>query len=158
MQQKHQRLNFNRVVMKAKDFLSQEDKNAIVDAIKVAENRTSGEIRVHIENRCKIDCLDRSTALFDKMKMNKTALRNGVLIYLAVQDRKFSIIGDVGINLKVEDNFWDEIKDCAIECFKQEQFAKGICSAIAMSGEKLAKYFPVADDDINELSDDISFG
>lgn len=144
--------------MNVQTFFSKEEKQQIVEAIKTAENLTSGEIRVHIESNCKGDVLDRTAFLFSKMGMHKTELRNGVLIYLAVKDRQFSIIGDGGINAKVPDDFWNEITEQTIAKFKEGQFCEGLCLAIKLSGEKLVEYFPVADDDVNELSDDISFG
>jgi uncharacterized membrane protein len=144
--------------MTAQKFFSKEEQAQIVEAIKTAENLTSGEIRVHIENHCKEDALDRTTFLFEKMEMHKTELRNGVLIYLALKDRKFSIIGDAGINAVVGDNFWEDIKESTITDFKAEAYCAGLCAAIKRCGEKLVAQFPVAEDDINELSDDISFG
>lgn len=144
--------------MTAKDFFSKEEQARIVEAIKTAENLTSGEIRVHIESHCKEELLDRTSFLFSKMDMHKTELRNGVLIYLAVKDRKFSIIGDAGINAKVEDDFWDKITATTIQHFKEGDYCNGLCATIKECGEKLVAHFPVADDDINELSDDISFG
>lgn len=144
--------------MNAKDFFSKEEQKKIVEAIKTAENLTSGEIRVHIELHCKEEILDRTTFLFSKMGMHKTDLRNGVLIYLAVKDRKFSIVGDGGINAKVADEFWNVITESTISYFKEGKYCDGLCEAIKRCGENLVEYFPVAEDDVNELSDDISFG
>ena len=141
-----------------KDFLSEEDKKRIVDAIKEAELNTSGEIRVHIESRCKGNVLDRAAYIFKKLKMHKTAQRNGVLFYLAYKDRKFAIIGDAGINSKVPENFWDEIKDRMAAKFKEGKFAEGLSEGIIESGNQLKKHFPYQTDDVNELSDEISFG
>lgn len=144
--------------MTAKDFFSKEEQEQIVAAIKAAELKTSGEIRVHIENHCKGEPLDRAASLFAKMGMHKTELRNGVLVYLAVKDKQFCIIGDAGINEKVAANFWVDITAATLADFKEGAFAKGLCTAISQSGEKLVASFPVADDDVNELSDEISFG
>jgi uncharacterized membrane protein len=141
-----------------KDFLSEEEKKRIVDAIKEAELNTSGEIRVHIESRCKGNVLDRAAYIFKKLKMHKTAQRNGVLFYLAYKDRKFAIIGDAGINSKVPENFWDEIKDRMAAKFKEGKFAEGLSEGIIESGNQLKKHFPYQTDDVNELSDEISFG
>ena len=140
-----------------KDFFSEEQKAQIVDAVKVAEKETSGEIRVHIENRCKRDVLDKAAFVFEKLEMHKTELRNGVLFYLAVKDQKFAILGDAGINSSVPDNFWDETKEAMFEEFKQNKFAEGLIKGIQMAGEKLKEFFPYQSDDVNELSDDISF-
>ena len=141
-----------------KDFLSEEEKKRIVDAIKEAELNTSGEIRVHIESRCKGNVLDRAAYIFKKLKMHKTAQRNGVLFYLAYKDRKFAILGDAGINSKVPENFWDEIKDRMAAKFKEGKFAEGLSEGIIESGNQLKKHFPYQTDDVNELSDEISFG
>ena len=144
--------------MNVKNFLSKEQQEAIVAAIENAENATSGEVRVHIESSCKADILDRTAQVFSDLKMHKTALRNGVLIYLAVNDRKFAIIGDTGINSKVPTGFWDEIQTAMTSEFIKNEFANGLIKGIEMVGEKLKTFFPVADDDINELSNEISFG
>jgi len=141
-----------------KEFLTESDKKMIVDAIKEAELNTSGEIRVHIESRCKGNVLDRAAYVFKKLKMNKTKLRNGVLFYLAYKDRKFAILGDAGINRKVPENFWDDIKEKMAEKFKEGKFAEGIAEGIKESGIQLKKHFPYQSDDVNELSDEISFG
>jgi len=144
--------------MNARHFFSKEEQEQIVAAIGAAENKTSGEIRVHMENRCKGEALDRAAELFAKLGMHKTALRNGVLIYLAIEDHHFCILGDAGINAKVPDDFWEETTKHTISLFKEEKFAEGMVYAITQCGEKLKADFPVADDDVNELSDEISFG
>ena len=139
-------------------FFSTEEKSKIVEAIKHAELNTSGEIRLHLENRCKKDALDRATYIFEKLKMHKTELRNGVLFYLAVKDQKFAILGDAGINAKVPDNFWDNIKEHMLSNFKEGKYSAGLEEGIKMTGEQLKKHFPYQSDDVNELSDEISFG
>jgi len=138
-------------------FFSKQEKEAIKAAILKAEFNTSGEIRVHIENTCKGDVLDRTAFLFSELGMIKTELRNGVLFYLAVKDRKFAVIGDMGINALVEENFWVEIKHTMATHFKQSSFADGLIAGIEMTGQKLKKHFPFQKDDLNELSDEISF-
>ncbi|MCX6232063.1 MAG: TPM domain-containing protein [Bacteroidetes bacterium] len=142
----------------AAQFFTDEQKDDIKQAILNAELDTSGEIRIHVENNCPGDVLDRSAYLFEKLGMKKTALRNGVLIYLALSHRKFAIIGDTGINAVVPENFWDSIKDNMLKNFREAQFAEGIIYAITKSGEQLKKYFPHQQDDVNELSDEISYG
>jgi uncharacterized membrane protein len=142
----------------AKDFFSREEQDRIRKAIYDAEQETSGEIRIHIENSCMVHVLDRAAFIFRKLKMHKTVLRNGVLIYLAIHDRKFAIIGDTGINQAVPEDFWDNIKKGMQDFFRQEAFAEGLCYAIKASGEQLKKYFPHKPGDVNELADDISFG
>ncbi len=144
--------------MKASEFFSTEQKKQITDAIKEAELNTSGEIRVHIEMDCKEDVLDRAAFMFEKLAMHKTELRNGVLFYLSIKDRKFAILGDAGINAVTPDNFWDEIKETVISHFKNEDYAAGLSQGIKMAGNALKEHFPYQKDDINELSDDISFG
>jgi len=143
--------------MKAKDFFTAEQKQKIEAAIKEAELNTSGEIRVHIENHCKDDVLDCAAFWFEKLAMHKTELRNGVLFYLAIQDKKFAILGDAGINAKVADDFWNEIKEQMKTEFQKNRFAEGLTNGILTAGDQLKKYFPHQIDDINELNDEISF-
>ncbi len=142
----------------ARHFFSRIEKDNIKNAIGRAEMNSSGEIRVHIENHCIGDVLDRAAYLFDQLEMKKTAMRNGVLFYLAVKDRKFSVIGDAGINAAVEEHFWEEIKESMTDFFKQGNFAEGLIAGIETTGKKLKAYFPYQDDDVNELPDDISYG
>ena len=143
--------------MTSRTFFSKEEQHKIVVAIKEAELNTSGEIRVHIENHCKEDVLERAAELFYDLKMNRTAARNGILFYLAVKDRKFAIIGDKGINAKVEHDFWNDIKDEMTIHFKDNRFTEGLIAGILKCGEKLKNHFPYQSDDVNELSDEISF-
>ena len=141
----------------ARQILNNEEDRRVVEAIKQAELNTSGEIKVHIENSCKGDVEQRSLAVFNKLKLNKTQLRNGVLIYLAVRDHKFAILGDKGINDVVEDGFWNDVKDLMLGHFKEGRFAEGLEQGIQRCGEKLKAYFPYQSDDINEIPDDISY-
>lgn len=143
--------------MPAINFFSKEQKQQIKEAIARAELNTSGEIRLHVDNRCKGDVLDCAASWFEKMKMHKTELRNGVLFYLAVHDRKFAILGDAGINAKTPDDFWDRIRETMLERFKEEDFVGGLVTGIEMAGEQLKEHFPYQSNDVNELSDDISF-
>lgn len=142
----------------AKDFFTKDEKNEIKKAILNAELDTSGEIRVHIENECHGEVLDRASAIFGKLKMDKTEMHNGVLFYLAIKSKKFAIIGDSGINKEVPENFWEEIKTTMAENFKEGSFTSGLVKGIEMAGIRLKKHFPYHIDDINELSDEISFG
>jgi uncharacterized membrane protein len=144
--------------MSVQKYFTEEDKLQITNAIRVAETNTSGEIRVHIEKHCKEDVLDRAAFIFEKLKMHKTALRNGVLFYVAIEDHKFAILGDVGINQKVPDDFWEEIKSDVVEKFKDGKYAEGLAEGIIKAGEQLKAHFPYQEDDVNELSDEISFG
>ena len=143
--------------MSPEKAFTKEQKEAMVAAIQKAEKDTSGEIRVHIENRSKIEVLDRAADVFAELKMHKTALRNGVLIYVALLDHKLAILGDAGINSKVPTGFWDSIKTNMVEKFKQGAITEGICEAVITAGEQLKAYFPYQKDDVNELPDDISF-
>lgn len=136
---------------------TEEQKSAMVDAIRRAESETSGEIRVHIENRCHKAVLDRAAEIFARLKMHKTALRNGVLVYIALLDHKLAIIGDAGINAKVPPGFWEGIKDRMVLQFRQGRVAEGVCEAVLAAGNALKSYFPRQADDRNELPDDISF-
>ena len=142
----------------AQDFFSTWEQNQIRKAIEKAELDTSGEIRIHVENLCKGDVLDRAAFIFKQLGMEKTELRNGVLIYLAIKDRKFAIIGDMGINSVVPPGFWDDIKQEMLISFQKNEFCTGLCNALESVGEHLKKHFPYNKDDVNELTDDISFG
>ena len=144
--------------MNAKEFLGKENEKLIMEAIARAEGNTSGEIRVHLEDKCSEDVLDRAAWLFTKLKMHETKDRNGVLIYLSVNDRKFAIIGDAGINKVVPEGFWNEIKELMIARFKAGEFTDGLIRGIELSGQQLKQYFPTQADDVNELSDEISYG
>ena len=144
--------------MNAINFFSKEEKEVIKSAVKEAELNTSGEIRVHIDNHCKEDVMDRAAWWFGKLEMQKTEQRNGVLFYLAVKDHKFAILGDAGINANTPDDFWDQIKEKMLASFKEGAFANGLNEGILMAGEALKSHFPYQDDDVNELSDEISFG
>jgi len=143
--------------MQASTFFSKEQQTIIRNAIKEAEKSTSGEIRVHIETGIKGEVLDRAAWIFKKIGMHKTEDRNGVLFYLALNNRKFAIIGDSGINAKVPDDFWDEVKLKIEKYFSTEKFAEGLNKGILMTGIKLKEYFPRTKNDINELPDEISF-
>jgi uncharacterized membrane protein len=144
--------------MKSRDFFSKDDQKKIEHAVKQAEHKTSGEIRVHIDLRCKLDVLDAAAKVFSTLGMHKTKLRNGVLIYLALEDKKFAIIGDAGINEKVPANFWDNIKNDMLEHFRKAEFTAGLIHGITMTGTQLKQHFPHEKDDVNELPDEISFG
>jgi len=143
--------------MKPSDFFTSSQKEAMVTAIQQAEQNTSGEIRIHIEHHCPKEVLDRAAQVFAQLKMHKTALRNGVLIYVALKDHQLAILGDAGINAKVPDHFWDNIKDQLVVRFKAGQICEGLCEAVLAVGQQLKAYFPYRSDDINELPDEISF-
>jgi len=140
------------------DFFSTQEKDDIKQAIMNAELDTSGEIRVHIENTFTGEVLDRAAFIFKQLGMNKTELRNGVLIYLAVKNRRFAIIGDSGIHKVVPENYWNDIKANMLNQFRENHFTDGLIEAITSTGIQLKKHFPRQRDDVNELPDDLSFG
>jgi len=138
-------------------LFNEDEQQQIRDAIAKAEKNTSGEIRICVEKTCKEEVLDRAAKYFYQLDMDKTKLRNGVLIYLATVDRKFAIIGDAGINKMVPVDFWDTTKNEMLEQFKQGNLIEGIVIGITRAGEKLGAFFPCATDDVNEVSNDVAF-
>lgn len=142
----------------AKSFLSPTEQSQVVKAIEMAEKNSSGEVRLHIEDYCKEDLMDHAAFVFEKLKMHNTELRNGVLFYVSLEPRGFAILGDVGINQKVAKGFWDEIYMHVISRFKDKHYAAGLSEGIIMAGEQLKQHFPYAEDDVNELTNEISFG
>ena len=145
-------------MLASKDFFSEKQVQTIGSAISAAEENTSGEIRVHIESRCKGDELACATKVFQKLGMHKTDLRNGVLFFLAVKDKKFAVVGDEAIHKNVPEGFWEMVRDKMLSHFKQEKFTEGLCEGIAMTGAELKKYFPFSSSDKNELSNEVTFG
>ncbi len=142
---------------KVEDFLSATEEQKIIEAIKFAEQKTSGEIRVHLEKSVKNKAVQqRATEVFKILNMDETEAKNGVLIYIAVLDKQFAIIGDKGINNKVPNDFWNETKNQIEKLFKKQQFANGLVKGITMAGEQLKTYFPIQNDDTNELPNEIS--
>ena len=143
---------------KVEDFLTKEEEQVIVEAIRMAEKETSGEIRVHIEKTTSKVPYDRALEVFHELGMDATELKNGVLIYLAVEDQNFVICGDKGINDVVPVDFWNSTKDAMATQFKSGNFKQGLIDGIIKAGEQLKKYFPYQDGDTNELSNEISKG
>ena len=143
---------------KVEDFLSKEEEQEIVEAIRVAEKNTSGEIRVHIEKTTSKVPFDRALEVFYELKMNETKLQNGVLFYFAVEDQSFAICGDKGINDVVASDFWDCTKDKMTVQFKSGNFRQGIVDGILNAGEQLKNNFPWSEGDNDELSNEISKG
>ena len=143
--------------MSARKFFTQKQLDDIKMSVQRAELETSGEIRVYIEEVCKGDVLDRAAYLFQKLGMARTQLRNGVMIYLAIKDHKFAIIGDAGINAKVPADFWDKAKTIMLNDFKEDLFTEGLCKAVLLAGDQLREHFPHQRDDNNELPDEVSF-
>jgi uncharacterized membrane protein len=142
--------------MAHKEFLAQLDQERIVQSIKDAELQTSGEIRVHIQPRVTGgDLRTVAEKTFERLGMTKTALRDGVLLFIASEERKFMILGDKGIDEKVPPGFWDDIAAKLTVRFKNGEFTDGIVEAITAAGEKLKEFFPHSADDVDELPDEI---
>lgn len=140
-------------------FLSKSEEHTIIKAIEQAELSTSGEIRVHIEPRCKAPAPEeRAKEVFARLGMHNTALKNGVLIYISVKDKNTAIWGDEGIDGAVGQSFWDSELELLLKYFKKGDFAGGLSAVIERIGIKLKKHFPYQQDDINELPDEISYG
>lgn len=143
---------------KIEAFLSPDEEQDIIKAIRIAEQNTSGEIRIHIENSSKLDAFERAMEVFHYLKMDNTKQQNGVLIYVAVEDKHFVIYGDKGINEVVPNGFWDSTKDAIQSQFKHGNFKQGLIEGVLKAGKQLEKHFPWIHGDKNELSDDISKG
>jgi uncharacterized membrane protein len=142
--------------MEVEQFLTQQQEQEVIHAIREAEKNTSGEIRVHFEKSLDQDALKRAQELFFQLEMDKTIFKNGVLFYVAVDDHQFAIIGDEGIDKKVPDDFWESVRDEVVSEFVKGNHAKGLVRGILHAGEKLKEYFPFGDKVENELSDEIS--
>ncbi len=143
---------------KIENFLTADEEKQIIEAIRVAEKNTSGEIRVHIEKTSKMDVYERALEVFHLLKMDNTKLQNGVLIYVAVEDRNFVIFGDEGINKVVANDFWDSTKDIMQSHFKKGHFKQGLVDGILKAGKQLETHFPWQTGDKNELPNNISKG
>jgi len=145
---------------KKKEFFTAEEQEQLVNAIKNAEQRTSGEVRLFVESKCRfVDAVDRAKEIFLQLQMNKTDLGNATLIYIAVTDRQAAVFGDEGIHQKVGEKYWQDVVRKMIQEFKGENLVNGICTAISELGEALQQYFPYnSETDKNELPDDIVFG
>lgn len=141
------------------NVFSEAEKNRITSAIHDAELKTSGEIKVHVEAHCPLDSpIERAKEVFLLLSLDHTALRNGVLFYLSISDRQFAILGDKGIHEKVGSGFWEEEKKLMLEYLQSGNTVEGLSLAIEMAGEALQEHFPYQSDDVNEISNDISFG
>jgi len=143
--------------METTPFLSQNQEQEVVNAISKAEEQTSGEIRIHIEHEAPEDPLKRAAQLFQELGMSNTKRLNGVLIYIATDDKQATIYGGEGIHQKIEDGFWDDIIAELITHFKDQQFKNGLINTIRRVGVQLAHFFPPDSQDTNELSDEISY-
>jgi uncharacterized membrane protein len=142
--------------MHQKDFLAALDQPRIVEAIGTAESMTSGEIRVHIQPKAGGEIRTVAERTFERLGMTKTALRSGVMLFIACEEQRFVILGDQGIDARVPAGFWDEIAAKLTIRFKHGEFTEGIVEAIHSAGEELRHYFPRAHDDVDELANDIN--
>lgn len=143
---------------KTEDFLTSKQEAKVVEAIRIAEENTSGEIRVHIEEKSEKPPIERATEVFNMLKMYETEARNGVLFYVNVSGNQFAIIGDQGINKVVPTDFWESTKEVVLKNFAQKKNKKGLVKGVKKAGNQLKKYFPYQADDTNELSNEISKG
>jgi uncharacterized membrane protein len=143
---------------KVEDFLTKAEEAEVVEAIRLAEKNTSGEIRVHLEKETSIAPIERAVEVFHELGMDTTQLRNGVIIYVAVKSKQFAIYGDQGIYDKVSHDFWDCTKDIMVGHFKTGNNVQALVEGIHNAGEQLKKHFPFEDDDTDELSNEISKG
>jgi len=142
---------------KVEDFLSAKEEEEVVEAIRMAEKATSGEIRVHIEkSHGEMDIFERAIEVFHLLKMDNTKQENGVIIYVAIENRDFVIYGDKGINEVVPNDFWESTKDAIVAQFKAGNYKQGLIDGILKAGEQLNKHFPWSEDNTNELSNTIS--
>ncbi len=139
-----------------KKFFTPEEQERILEEIRNAEDRTSGEVRVHLDCCSRENPLEKAKRIFHQLGMTRTKARNGVLIYVATEDRKFAILGDEGIHRVVPENYWEDVKEKMQKKFREGRICEGICLGIREIGEKLKAYFPVEKDDRNELPDTIS--
>ena len=145
---------------KKRSFFTEEETKLIVNAIRHAEKRTSGEVRVFVESRCSwMDAIDRAAEIFFSIKMDKTGQRNAVLVYVAIKDRQLAVLGDEGIHNKVGTEYWNKVVKEMLSSFNKENYAKGIADCAIQIGEALTTHFPFdRDTDKNELPDEIVFG
>jgi uncharacterized membrane protein len=141
-----------------KTFFNREEEKQIMASIRHAERASSGEIRLYVESHCKIATRERTIEVFKKLKMQHTRERNGVLVYMAKEDRKFAIFGDEGIHKKLGIHFW-EVEAATLKTFLiKDEIVPGLCQVIEDIGQTLKKHFPHPPDDKNELSDDVVYG
>lgn len=141
----------------AQKFFSEQEQEELVKTIKDLELKTTAEMRIHPENYCLSEPLNRAAELFEELGMSETAEKNGVLLYIAVKDHKFAIIGDSGIDQKVSNDFWQNVAHELTEAFKRNDFFGGTRSAISQVGKELSRFYPYQKGDENELPDELSF-
>ncbi len=143
--------------MSTNGFLTEKQEQRIIKAIAEAEDKTSGEVRVHIEHKSNRDPLERAARIFHELGMDETELQNGVLIYIATEDHKAAVYAGKGIHNQVEDGFWNDVLNIILNHFKKQEYEAGIVEAVKKVGNKLKELFPGRHDDVNELSNEISY-
>ncbi len=143
--------------MSSKSFLTENQEKKVISAIAAAEQQTSGEIRVHLEYHCNTEPLERAARIFHELGMDQTQKQNGVLVYIATEDHKAAVYAGKGIHRKVEEHFWSDVLGLLVEHFKKEEYEAGIEQAVKKVGQKLRELFPYHSEDVNELSDEISY-
>lgn len=139
-------------------FMTEEDLEAVVRAVAEAERGTSGEIRVHLDPRCPGDPMRQASTVFERLGMARTAQRNGVLIYLAIEDRQLAVLGDTGIHERVAPDYWDRLFATLVAHLREGRPRDGLTAVVREVGETLRRHFPRARDDRDELSDEVSLG
>jgi len=142
---------------KLRTFLNPGDESLVLEAIHQAESHTSGEIRIRIERKAGRNPMRSARKAFKALGMRNTDLHNGVLFFVTIKDRKFTIIGDDGINSHVPPGFWNQIRDVVTDEFRKGAFGRGLAEGIRLAGEQLAIYFPCQAKDVNELPNAISY-
>ncbi|MCB0793986.1 MAG: TPM domain-containing protein [Flavobacteriales bacterium] len=142
----------------ASEFLPPHAREQVKAAIARAERNTSGEIRIHVDDRCEDEVLEHAALVFEELGMQRTKARNGVLIYISVLDHRLAVIGDQGINAAVPEGFWTDVVAALRIQFAAGKRVEGLVHAVELIGEKLGKHFPYEQGDRNELSNEISFG
>lgn len=142
--------------MNLDSIITEQVKRNIEEAIAIAERGTSAEVRVHIEDECKEETMDRAAYVFQQLEMHKTELRNGVLIYVALGNRKMAILGDAGINKLMQQKDWDTIKEHVLEHFKNDDIEGGLVHGLQDIGVLLHAHFPISESDSNELSNQLT--
>jgi len=138
-------------------FLTETETSSLVEAIKTAENQSSGEIHVHIDSSAKNHFAKKAFEIFHSLNMHLTKERNAVLFYVNFEQKYLTIIGDRGIHEKVKQIFWDHLHDEITKDFAKGNYHSGLKNGILKTGLELKKYFPITDENINELPNDISF-
>ncbi len=134
------------------------DEERIVEAIRAAEQETSGEIRVSVAPFFWGNVEKAAWRAFDRLGMRNTAERNGVLIFLVPSRRRFAVLGDTGIHEKVGQEFWEAVAEAMSGKFRKGDFTTGLVLGIEEIGRRLKEHFPHRPDDVDELPDEVDFG